>query len=131
MTVSSMLAGTSEWPGLEQVFKLERWVWQEGKGDIYEVRYGVTSLPKSVAGARRLLAIARAEWGRENGLHERRDVTLEEDAGQVRRGGAPQVLAALNNVVVSLLGQAGESNLPDLQRTFDYHFDRFLARRAL
>ncbi len=131
ITVSSMLAGYSEWPGLEQVFKLERWVWQEGKADIYEVRYGVTSLPKSVAGARRLLTIARAEWGIENGLHYRRDVTLEEDAGQIRRGGAPQVLAALNNVVVSLLGQVGESNLPDLQRTFDYHFDRFLARRAL
>ncbi len=131
ITVSSMLAGYCEWPGLEQVFKLERWVWQEGKADIYEVRYGVTSLPKSVAGARRLLTIARAEWGIENGLHYRRDVTLEEDAGQIRRGGAPQVLAALNNVVVSLLGQVGESNLPDLQRTFDYHFDRFLARRAL
>ena len=69
--------------------------------------------------------------GIENGLHYRRDVTLEEDAGQIRRGGAPQVLAALNNGVVSLLGQVGESNLPDLQRTFDYHFDRFLARRAL
>ena len=113
------------------MFKLERWVWQEGKADISEVRYGVTSLPKSVAGARRLLTIARAEWGIENGVHYRRDMTLEEDAGQIRRGGAPQVLAALNNGVVSLLGQVGESNLPDLQRTFDYHFDRFLARRAL
>lgn len=131
MTVSSMLAGYSEWPGLEQVFKLERWVWQEGKAELYEVRYGVTSLPKSVAGARRLLRIARAEWGIENGLHYRRDVTLEEDAGQVRRGGAPQVLAALNNVVISLMGQAGEQNLPDVQREFDYQFDRFLARRTL
>jgi len=131
ITVSSMLAGYSDWPGLEQVFKLERWVWQEGKADIYEVRYGVTSLPRTVATAQRLLRIARSEWGIENGLHYRRDVTLLEDAGQVRRGGAPQVMAALNNVVVSLLGQAGEENLPDLQRTFDYHFDRFLTRRAL
>jgi predicted transposase YbfD/YdcC len=131
ITVSSMLAGYSEWPGLEQVFKLERRVWQEGRAEVYEARYGVTSLPKSVAGPRRLLKIARAEWGIENGLHYRRDVTLEEDAGQVRRGGAPQVLAALNNVVISLMGQAGEQNLPDLQRTFDYHFDRFLARRML
>lgn len=131
ITVSSMLAGYSDWPGLEQVFKLERWVWQEGKAEMYEVRYGVTSLPRRLASASRLLKIARAEWGIENGLHYRRDVTLEEDAGQVRRGGAPQVMAALNNVVVSLLGQAGEVNLPDLQRTFDYHFDRFLTRRAL
>lgn len=131
ITVSSMLAGSSDWPGVEQVFKLERWVWQAGKAQMYEVRYGVTSLPRSVATAARLLKLARAEWGIENGLHYRRDVTLLEDAGQVRRGGAPQVMAALNNVVVSLLGQAGEMNLPDLQRTFDYHFDRFLTRRAL
>jgi len=130
ITVSSMLTGYCDWPGLEQVFKLERWVWQEGKADIYEVRYGVTSLPRRVAGARRLMKIARAEWGIENGLHYRRDVTLDEDAGQVRRGAAPQVLAALNNVVINLMGQAGEQNLPDLQRAFDYHFDRFLARRA-
>ena len=73
------------------------------------------SLPKQVAGPRQLLKIARAAWGIENGLHYRRDVTLEEDAGQIRRGGAPQVLAALNHVVVSFLGQAGERNLPDLQ----------------
>ena len=55
-------------------------------------------------------------------------MTLQEDACQVRRGGGPQVMAALNNVVVSLLGQHGVHNLAALQRRFDYHFDRFLAR---
>jgi hypothetical protein len=38
------------------------------------------------------------------------------------------VLAALNNVVVSLRGQQREPNLPAVQRRFTYHFDRFLAR---
>ena len=71
--------------------------------------------------------IARAEWGIEHGLHDRRDVTLQEDASQLRRGGGPQVLAALNNAVISLLGQHGERNLAAVQRTFAYHFDRFLA----
>jgi hypothetical protein len=37
-------------------------------------------------------------------------------------------MAALNNVVVSLLGQHGERNLAAVQRRFAYHFDRFLAR---
>ena len=32
------------------------------------------------------------------------------------------VLAALHNTVVSLMGQAGAQNLPDLQRTFGYHY---------
>lgn len=127
ITVSGMLAGYSDWPQLAQVFKLERTVWQAGRRALYEVRYGITSLPREVADAARLLVVARREWGIENGLHYRRDVTLAEDASQVRRGGAPQVLAALNNVVVSLRGQQGTANLPAVQRHFTYHFDRFLA----
>ena len=128
LTASEMLAGYSDWPYLAQVFKLERTVWQQGLQLLHEVRYGITSLPRSVADAKRLLVVARAEWGIENGLHYRRDVTLEEDACHLRRGGGPQVMAALNNVVVSLLGQHEEHNLAALQRRFDYHFDRFLAR---
>ena len=128
ITVSAMLAGYSDWPYLAQVFKLERTVWQQGSQTLHEVRYGITSLPQQVADAARLLVVARAEWGIENGLHYRRDVTLQEDACQLRRGSGPQVMAALNNVVVSLRGQHGERNLAALQRRFDYHFDRFLAR---
>jgi hypothetical protein len=94
----------------------------------YEVRYGVTSLPASVADATRLLVVARSEWGIENGLHYRRDVSLQEDAGQLRRGTGPQVMAALNNTVIGLLHQHGERNLPAMQRRFAYHFDRMLAQ---
>ena len=128
LTASSMLAGYSDWPHLAQVFRLERRVWQQGRQTLSEVRYGITSLPRAVADAPRLLQIVRAEWGIENGLHYRRDVTLEEDASQLRRGTGPHVIAALNNAVVSLLGQAGAANLPALQRTFAYQFDRFLAQ---
>lgn len=96
-----------------------------------EVRYGVTRLPASVAPADRLLVvISRAEWRNENGLHYWRDVTIQEDAGQVRRGGAPQVMAALNNSVVGLVQQAGESDLAAAQRRFAYQFDRMLAYRT-
>ncbi len=127
LTASSMLAGYSDWPHLAQVFKLERTVWRQGKLTLHEVRYGITSLPRAVADARRLLTIARAEWGIENGLHYRRDVTLQEDACQLRRGGGPQVMAALNNAVVSVVSQAGAPNLAAVQRHFAYQFDRFLA----
>ena len=131
LTASAMLVGYSDWPYLAQVFKLERTVWQQGRQLLYEVRYGLTSLPRTVADAERLLVIARAEWGIENGLHYRRDVTLQEDAGQLRRGGGPQVMAALNNVVVSLLGQHRERNLAAVQRRFAYQFDRFLAQLSM
>jgi predicted transposase YbfD/YdcC len=127
LTASGMLAAYSDWPELVQVFRLERTVWQQGVQTLHEIRYGITSLPVHVASAPRLMRIARAEWGIENGVHYRRDVTLEEDASQLRRGGGPHVLAALNNVVISLLGQHGERNLAAVQRRFAYHFDRFLA----
>jgi len=40
----------------------------------------------------------------ENRLHWPRDVTLGEDARQVRSGCAPHVLAAVRNAVLGLLG---------------------------
>ncbi len=128
LTASAMLTSYSDWPYLAQVFKLERTVWQAGAQTLHEVRYGLTSLPRHVADAQRLLVIARSEWGIENGLHYRRDVTLQEDASQLRRGSGPHVLAALNNTVLSLFGQAGGGNLAAVQRTFAYQLDRFLAR---
>jgi len=130
ITVSSMLKDYSPWPYLEQVFKLERIVSDRLGRTRQEVRYGVTSLPVQVADAERLLVLARAEWGIENGLHYRRDVSLQEDASQMRRGTAPQVVAALNNAVVSLAAHQGRTTLAKLQREFQYRFDRALAALA-
>jgi predicted transposase YbfD/YdcC len=129
ITVSSMLEGYTFWPYLAQVFKLER-RWWDAKGEHYEVRYGLTSLPRRVASPQDLLRIARAEWAIENGLHHRRDVSLEEDACQLRRGRAPQTNAALNNLVVSLVLSSGETNLAAAQRQFAYAIDRAFARAA-
>lgn len=127
ITVSSWLQDYSDWPYLAQVFKLERSVWRAGTAKT-EVRYGVTSLPAGVADAERLLTIARAEWGIENGLHYRRDVSVAEDASRLRRGHGPQVMAALNNTVIGLVLGTGERNLAAVQRRFTFHFDRYLAR---
>jgi predicted transposase YbfD/YdcC len=129
ITVSSMLQDYTPWPYLAQVFKLER-RWWDAKGEHYEVRYGLTSLPRRVAAPTVLLQITRAEWGIENGLHYRRDVTLEEDACQLRRGRAPQTNAALNNLVISLVLSSGATNLAAVQRQFAYAIDRAFARTA-
>lgn len=80
-----------------------------------EVIYGITSLGPQQADARRLLALVRGHWLIENRLHWVRDVTLGEDACRVRKGSAPQVLAALRNTVVHLLSvQAAQEK--DLSR---------------
>ena len=68
-----------------------------------EIVHGITSLSVEEADAKRLLALVRDHWKIENSLHYVRDVTLGEDACRVRRGTAPQVLAALRNSVVHLL----------------------------
>jgi hypothetical protein len=68
-----------------------------------EVVYGMTSLKPEEADAKRLSGLVREHWGIENGLHYVRDVTLGEDACRVRKGSAPQVLAAVRNAVIHLL----------------------------
>jgi len=128
ITVSRRLHEYANWPYLDQVFRLERSFTEAGKHTV-EVRYGITSLPPTAATAARLMEIARLEWGIENGLHYRRDVTLQEDACQLRRGHGPQVLAALNNAVIGIVAQTGTRNLAATQRAFDYAFDRMLAQQ--
>jgi predicted transposase YbfD/YdcC len=126
ITVSRLLKDYVDWPYLEQAFCLERRVTSAGVTTM-EVRYGITSLPPEVANAKRLMTIARQEWGIENGLHYRRDVTFDEDASQLRRGSGPHLLAALNNTVIGIMLQAGHSNLAAAQRAFAHAFDRILA----
>jgi predicted transposase YbfD/YdcC len=126
VTVSSLLAEYSEWPYLAQVFKLERHVSVAGKPDTTEVHYGITSMPASVADAARILEVVRAHWGIENGLHQRRDVTMEEDVMRVRNGNAPHLLASLNNLALGISVQGGWDNLAAAQRAFAYQIDKAL-----
>ncbi len=127
--VSSELAGYSYWPHLAQVFKLEREWWAGGSDEIKrEVRYGITSLQREVAGPKRLLQIAREEWGIENSLHWVRDVTFGEDHCQVKRGGAPQVLAIMNNIVISTLRSGKVDNIARARREWGYAFTRALLK---
>lgn len=108
--VSAELAGFQDWPYLEQVCRLERRV-SVGGDTRREVVYGVTSLPQQTATAQHLLQLWRGHWGIENRVHWVRDVTFDEDRCQVRSGSAPQVLAALRNLVISLVRQAGHPNI--------------------
>jgi hypothetical protein len=117
LTASAELAGYSDWPGLAQVFRLERerHVVKTGKCE-RAVGYGLTSLPPTEASPARLLALARAYWGIENGLHYRRDVTFHEDATRLTQGHAGRAMAALNNLVIGLLRLAGFTNLAAARR---------------
>jgi predicted transposase YbfD/YdcC len=89
-------------PHVEQVFLVERKFTTGGRTTCQAVLY-VTSLSAEQANAPDLLTYVRAHWTIENRVHWVRDVTFAEDASRVRTGNAPRVMAALRNVVLSLL----------------------------
>jgi predicted transposase YbfD/YdcC len=125
LTVSSQLKDFLDWPGLEQVFKLERHFTSTKTGQTtQQVVYGFTSLTKDEASSTLLLHKTRSYWGIENGLHYRRDVTLQEDRTRMTKGHAGQFMACLNNIILGLLaGYQKQQFLPAIRRYFDAHPD--------
>jgi predicted transposase YbfD/YdcC len=118
--VSSELKDYSDWPGLEQVFEIRRG-WQS-KGEWREaVRYGVTSLPATIAIPERLLQLKRGHWTIENGLHSVKDVTMGEDKSTLHCDNGPKIMAALRNTAVSLLRHAGFSTFAARMRYNSTH----------
>ncbi len=128
IVVSSYLQHYTPWPHLAQAFKLERTVCNlRGEEQFKEVRYGITSLGREEADARRILQIAREGWGIENKLHWRRDVLLGEDHSQLRRGNSQEVKAILNNVVLGLIGASGQRNVAATRRELAYAPEKAIA----
>jgi predicted transposase YbfD/YdcC len=112
ITTSEALIGSSDGPGLAQVFALGRHVlFQKTGKERVEVVYGVTSLRPERATPERLLALVRGQWKIENKSHWVREVTFDEDRSQVRCGNMPQVIAALRNTAIGLLRGAGHPNI--------------------
>jgi predicted transposase YbfD/YdcC len=119
LQTSNVLLGHSDWPGLAQVFRLERQVIIKKTGEVRQERVaGVTSLGPERADAAQLLALVRGQWHIENQSHWVRDVTFDEDRSQVRCGNIPQVMAALRNTVIGLIRWAGHTNIAAACRRF-------------
>ncbi len=106
---STALADYLDWPGARQVLCVERVCVRRGT-TTRQVRYAITSLGPAV-GAEAVLGYVRGHWAIENRLHWVRDVTMGEDASQVRSGAAPQIMAALRNTVLGLVRGAGWTNI--------------------
>lgn len=108
------------WPHLKQVFKLERKVTHlRTKASFSETVYGVTSLAQTQATAEELLLWTRQYWGIENGLHYRRDKTLEEDGTRMSDKNEAQIMATLNNFMIGLACKLGFRNMALAQRIFN------------
>jgi predicted transposase YbfD/YdcC len=106
LVASTDLTAYLDWPGLEQVFRLER-TWREHGVSKQALLYGITSLAPETGPPERLLALKRGHWAIENGLHRVKDVTLGEDQSTLHKGQGPTVMAFLRDAAVSLLRRAG------------------------
>ena len=94
--------------GAAQVAQLRRTVTRQGRRTV-EVVYLITSA--GTATPAMLAAWVQGHWGIENRVHWVRDVTFDEDKSRIRTGAAPQVMATLRNLVISLLRLAGWTNI--------------------
>lgn len=128
ITTSEMLNNYVDWPGLGQVYRLERQFNWLRAGTCYkqtcEVEYGIVSLARSKATPLQVLQNRREHWYIETGLHYRRDVTLREDATRMTTGDMGGIMAAINNLTLALIKQAGFHNAAQARRWFAGHLDR-------
>lgn len=126
---STALMGYLTWPGVRQVCKIERQTECRGKVS-GEVRYAITNLGEEVK-PEQLLGHIRGHWAIENRLHWVRDVTFGEDGSQVRKGSAPEVMAALRNAVIGILRQGGWTNIAAGLRHYAWNQSKALALLGL
>lgn len=108
------------WPYVAQVAQLARTVTEQGQTR-QEVVYLITSLTPAQATPQRLLELIRGHWHIENGLHYVRDVTFGEDRSRIRTGTAPQVMAALRNLAITLIHRTGSTHIAATRRHFAFH----------
>jgi predicted transposase YbfD/YdcC len=88
-----------EWKDLKTIIMVRRERW-EGQKYSHEVSYYISSSDKA---AEILAAAVRGHWGIENGCHWILDVVFGEDGWRCREGNAPQNLAWLRRVALSVL----------------------------
>ncbi len=128
---SAMLNDYVDWPGLGQVYRLERSFTRRRAGKViktsHEVEYGITSLTREEASPKRVLEVRRQHWLVETGLHYRRDVTFREDATRMTKGAAGRILATVHNLVLALIKRAGFHNAAQACRWFAGHLDQAFA----
>lgn len=124
------------WPLVRQVARVTRTVTVRKTGKTtQEIVYLITDLTVLQASPQRLLDLNRHHWSIENSLHYVRDVSFGEDRSRVHTGSAPQFLAALRNLAITLIHRTGSSQIAASRRHFASHpckaFALLLQRRSL
>ena len=119
-----------DWPGLQQVLRLERTTHRDGK-ESREVAFAITSLSPQRADAAALLELWRGHWGIENREHWVRDTNWNEDRCRVRLPRPAHNLAAFRNAAINLLRLAQVTNIAAALRQNAYQTNRLLAKLGI
>ena len=107
-TTNLIDSGYLDWPGAQQLIRLERDVLENGQSRS-STTYAITSLKRTTADAKFLLASARGRWGIENRCFYVLDVVLGEDACRVRTGSAGRNLSSARHGLLNLARRLGQS----------------------
>lgn len=113
------------WPGLTHAWQVERTVRRHGQQTTTEQAVGIARLLKAqrAQAALAITSLLQGHWGIENNLHRQRDVVFGEDRSTIRTRSAPQVMAALRNLIITLFYRSKP-------RSFPAAFRRFAAKPA-
>jgi predicted transposase YbfD/YdcC len=128
LTTSSQLNDFLDWPFLQQVFKLERFITILKTGRTrHEIVYGITSLSAEQVSPIQLLHMLRSYWQIENNLHYPRDVSLHEDQTRFKKHAAAHNMAIINNLTLALIAQSDFPFVPSARRFFAAYPEHALA----
>jgi predicted transposase YbfD/YdcC len=95
------LRDQQQWKGLQTIAMVISQRQVDGKTTA-ETRYYISSLHND---ARQILHAARSHWGIENSLHWVLDVAMGEDDSRIRKNNAPENMALLRRIALTLLKQ--------------------------
>lgn len=93
------LSGKEHWEGLQGIGMVESTREINGEAST-ERRYYITSLASD---AKRFGEVVRSHWGIENQVHWVLDIAFRDDESRIRKGHAPENLAALRHIALNLL----------------------------
>jgi len=132
VSVPKELARRLGFPSASQVVKVYRERCDLGDHlESEETSYYVTDLSADEASPEELAHHIRGHWLIENSSHYVRDRTFDEDRSQTRVGGAPQALATLRNLAISILRLVGFENIASGLRWMAFDYRRSFALLGL
>lgn len=111
-----------DWPDLAAIVSVDRCGTRRGKPYAEHMFYITSCLMDAQAVAE----VVRGHWQVENGLHWVKDAVLKEDACTTHTGNAPQNLALLRSLTVTLFRLAGYHSITGALRRFAHDIPALL-----